>query len=192
MNSEPYRRGPTGSSMNRSASRRISSVRLPPSGNGSDGGPMLSATMEAAMIALPEAGGSADDIRLYVERLIRWTETGGEICSLQISRGAAERLFDAGLYPLRHRLGERLSGAGVIEYDANTIAALVDRLFQQSDTFESFWALSDGLLTEETVIPDIRRECPHDALSADLLRLMLLIAIVRSHGGPRAANHCLI
>ena len=109
-----------------------------------------------------------------------------------ISERAAEALFEATLYPLRNQLTTLFNDYGIIEYDVNTVAKVVDKLLTLTPSFETYYRVNEVLADPICTAPDITNLTAHDGLQSDLARSVVLIAILRKHCQQPLAGHSLI
>lgn len=154
---------------------------------------MPSITIDAGVLAAPPEPGSADDVESYVETLLDWSQLIEEPwVAIYMSERASESLFADGLYPLRDQLKRLFAANGIVEYDVNTVASVVDRLLQLTPSFETFFRIRDVLAEDLTTEPDVLRLCSGTRLQSDLARCIVLIAILRRHCGDSGSDHSLI
>lgn len=154
---------------------------------------MPSATIDAGVLATPPAGGSVADVYRYVETLLDWSQLLDEPwVAIYMSERASESLFEDALFPLRDQLKKLFSATGVIEFDVNTVATVVDRLLQLTPSFEAYFRIRDVLTEDLITEPDILRLCSGTRLQSDLARCVVLIAILRRHCREPVSDHALI
>lgn len=141
-----------------------------------------SATIEAGILAVPNAGASAEDAHGYIDRILAWSKLLDEPwIALCLSERASEALFTDELFPIRNQLQQLFSAHGIEEYDVNTVCAVVNRLLQHTPSFETYYRVREVLSEDLTTIPDVMQFCTGEGLQADLARCMLLLAIIRTH-----------
>src|SRR3990172_13086221 len=110
---------------------------------------MPSVTIDAGVLAAPLEHGSAEDAHRYVETLLDWSRLLDEPwVAIYMSERACEALFDDGLFPLRDQLKRLFTANGIVEYDVNTVAQVVDRLLQLTPSFETYFSIRDVLAEE--------------------------------------------
>ena len=154
---------------------------------------MPSVTIDAGVLAAPPERGSTDDVRRYVETLLDWSQLLDEPwVAIYMSERASETLFDDDLYPLRDQLKRLFSSTGIVEFDVNTVATVVDRLLQLTPSFETYFRIRDVLTERLTTEPDILRLCSGTRLQSDLARCVVMIAILRRHCQEPVSDHSLI
>ena len=137
--------------------------------------------------------GTAEDAHRYVETILDWSRLMEEPwVAIYMSERASEALFEDGLYPLRDQLRQLFATQGVVEYDVNTVAPVVDRLLQLTPSFETFFSIRDVLAENLTLEPDVLRLCSGEGLRSDLARCVVLIAVLREHCPQDASEHSLI
>lgn len=154
---------------------------------------MPSVTIDAGVLAAPPAHGSADDVERYVETLLDWSLLLQQPwVAIYMSEHASEALFADGLYPLRDQLKRLFAANGIVQYDANTVASVVDRLLQLTPSFETYFRIRDVLADDLTTEPDVLRLCSGTRMQSDLARCIVLIAILRRHCHEPVEDHSLI
>ncbi len=152
-----------------------------------------SVTIDAGVLAVPLEDGTAEDAYRYVDTILDWSRLLDEPwVAVYMSERASQALFDDGLFPLRDHLTRLFTANGIIEYDVNTVATVVDRLLQLTPSFETYFSIRDVLTEELTVEPDILRLCSGTRLQSDLARCVVLIAILRQHCQEPIQDHSLI
>lgn len=154
---------------------------------------MPSVTIDAGVLAAPPEHGSAEDAHRYVEALLDWSRLLDKPwVAIYMSERASEALFDDGLFPLRDQLKRLFTANGIVEYDVNTVAQVVDRLLQLTPSFETYFSIRDVLAEELSTEPDILQLCSGTKLQSDLARCIVLIAILRQHCREPVSDHSLI
>src|SRR5579863_8267919 len=109
---------------------------------------MLSVTIDTSTLAPPFSEPTSDGVYLFVEHLLDWKEAlDGGRARILTSRSAPEVLIRCELYPLRPHLTALLAQAAVVEYDANTIAILVETLLNRSLKLEDEFLVTDVLFS---------------------------------------------
>ena len=152
-----------------------------------------SVTIDAGVLAVPPQDGAAEAAHRYVETLLDWSKLLTEPwVAIYMSDRASEALFEDGLYPLRDSLKALFVAQGIVEYDVNTVASVVDRLLQQTPSFETYFSISDVLTEDLTLEPDVLRLCSGQRLQSDLARCVVLIAVLRGHCRKSTADHSLV
>lgn len=154
---------------------------------------MAGVTIDAGVLAAPPEDGPAADAHRYVESLLEWSKLLDTAwVSIFMSERASEALIDDGLFPIRQLLKRVFAKSGIVEYDVNTVAIVVDRLLQLTPSFETHFAVRDALADDLTIDPDILGLCVGDKLQSDLARCVVLIAILRHHCQQAVHDHSLI
>ncbi len=154
---------------------------------------MLDLTIDAGVIAVPSPVHSAEVVHDYVDTLLDWSKLLEEPwVAIHISEGASEALFADGLYPLREQLRTLFGDHGIVEYDVNTVAKLIDKLLTLTPSFETYYRVKDVLADALDTDPDIIKLTTHNGLQSDLARCVILIAILRKHCRQPLAGHSLI
>lgn len=154
---------------------------------------MPSVTIDAGVLIAPPEHGSVEDVHHYVNMLLDWSQLLREPwVAIYMSERASEALFDDGLFPLRDQLRCLFAENGIVEYDVNTVATVVDRLLQLTPSFETYFSIRDVLAENLTTEPDILRLCSGTRLQSDLARCVVLIAILRQHCRKPIRDHSMI
>lgn len=156
-----------------------------------------SVTIDAGVLAAPPADSSADAAYRYVDTLLDWRELLDKHkrwVAIYMSARASYALVADGLFPLRDSLRDLFKANGIREYDANTVARVVETLLQLTPSFEERFGVSDVLIDSPLPLtdPDILGLATGDELQWDLARCILLIAILRQHCEDIVRNHFLI
>ena len=152
-----------------------------------------SVTIDAGVLAVPVVGCTKDDIFKYVDTLLDWSKLLDEPwVAIYMSERASVCLFYDKLYPLREQLQQIFKTHGIVEYDVNTVARIVDRLLDITPSFEVHYRLRDVLSEHLETEPDVIKLTPHDELQSDLSRCITLIAILRKHCSQPLGGHLLI
>lgn len=154
---------------------------------------MPSVTIDGGVLAVPLANDDREETHRYIETLLDWRRLLEEPwVAIYMSERASEALFEDGLYPLRNQLREMFADQGIVEYDINTVAQVVNSLLQLTPSFETYFKIKDVLVDEVLTTPDILRLCCGSAMQSDLARCVVLIAILRSHCRTPVRDHSLI
>jgi hypothetical protein len=154
---------------------------------------MPSVTIDAGVLAVPLKHCSVDEVHRYVDTLLDWSQLLEEPwVAIYMSERASEVLFADDLFPLREQLKQLFTETGIVEYDVNTIATVVDRLLQLTPSFETYFSIRDVVAEALTTEPDILRLCSGTRLKTDLARCVVLIAILRHHCNEPIRDHTLI
>lgn len=154
---------------------------------------MPSVTIDAGVLAVPLPGNDTNAAHRYVETLLDWYRLLDEPwVAIYMSERASEALHQEGLYPLRDRLRILFVAHGIVEYDVNTVARVVDTLLQLTPSFETYFKVHDVLADPISTTPDILQLCTGPLLQFDLARCIVLIAILRRHCREPVSDHSLI
>ena len=149
-------------------------------------------TIDAGVLAVPVHDATAEDAHRYVETILDWSKLLDEPwVTILMSERAAGALVEDDLYPLRTQLKGLFAAKGILEYDVNTVAAVVDRLLQLTPSFETFFSIRDVLAENVTLEPDLLRFCSGNWLRSELARCAVLIAILREHCRQDVSEHSL-
>lgn len=152
-----------------------------------------SVTIDASVLAIPQQVGDPEEVYLYIDTILDWSKLLDEPwVAIYMSERASEALLEDGLYPFRDQLKRLFSGIGVIEYDVNTVATVVERLLQLTPFFETYFSIKDVLAENLSTEPDILKLCSGNSLRSDLARCVILIAILRRHCQQQVSGHSLI
>lgn len=150
-------------------------------------------TIDAGVLAVPHSTCSSDDVHRYVDKLLDWSSLLDEPwVAIHMSERASEALVTDGLYPLREQLREIFNAHGIVEYDVNTVARVVDQLLAITPSFETYYRVKDVLAEHVETDPDVIRLTTHDGLQSDLARCVTLIAVLRKHCSQPLGGHSLI
>ncbi len=154
---------------------------------------MPSVTIDAEVLVPPPISSTVEDTHRYVETLLDWHKFLDEQwVAIYMSEGAAEALFAEGLYPLRDDLKRLFAAQGIVEYDVNTVASVVDPLLKLTPSFESYFKIRDVLTGKVSTNPDILRLSAGGKIQSDLARCVILIAVLRQHCIVPIRDHFLI
>lgn len=152
-----------------------------------------SVTIDAGVLAVPDVNCPKDDALQYIDTLLDWSKLLDEPwVAIYMSERASESLFEDGLYPLRDQLSKLFSAHGIVEYDVNTVAKIVDHLLSITPYFETYYRVKDVLCEHLATDPDVIRLITHTGLQSDLARCIILIAILRKHCSQPLGDHSLI
>jgi hypothetical protein len=154
---------------------------------------MPSVTIDAGVLAVPLPDSDTNAAHQYVETLLDWYRLLDEPwVAIYMSERASEALLEEGLYPLRNRLKDLFAAHGIVEYDVNTVARVVDTLLQLTPSFEAYFKIHDVLAEPISTTPDILQLGTSSLLQSDLARCIVLIAILRRHCREPVNDHSLI
>ena len=106
-----------------------------------------------------------------------------------ISDNTLQTLYINNLYPLREKLKELLKLHGIPNYDSNTVATIVHKLLDRSQSFETCYGVKDILLKELKTDPNIVQQVPYDGLRDDLKRCVAFIAVLRKYCPQPLGGH---
>lgn len=155
---------------------------------------MPSVTIDAGVLAAPPLQGTTgDDAHRYLDTLLDWGKLLNEpSIAIYMSERASQALLDGNHYPFRGPLSQLFTAKGIVEYDVNTIAQLVERLLKSVPSFETRFSISDVLAENLITEPDVLRLCTGTALQSELERLLVLIAILGQYCQEQTRDHSLI
>lgn len=150
-------------------------------------------TIDAGVIAVPPTTCSSEDAHFYIKTLVDWSVLLNEPwIAIYMSERASEALYEDGLFPLRSHLQSLFSTHGIIEYDVNTVARLIERLLTLTPSFETYYAVRDILTEHLETDPDVIRLTTHAGLQRDLARCIVLLAILCKHCTQPLGGHTLV
>jgi hypothetical protein len=109
-----------------------------------------------------------------------------------MSENASAAMFEAGVYPLRDELKRLFSEKSIQAYDPNTVGLLAADLLKKTPGFETCFRMRDVLTSEVSTLPDLLSIHTGEALSSELARCVVIIAILRSHCTHPVLDHNLI
>ncbi len=154
---------------------------------------LSSVTIDAGLLAVPHVDRAKDGAFQYVDTLLDWSKLLDEPwVAIYMSERASESLFADGLYPLREQLRELFNAHGIVEYDVNTVAKIVNQLLAITPSFETHYRVKDVLSEHLETDPNVIRLTTHDGLQSDLARCITLIAVLRKHCSQPLGGHSLI
>ena len=143
---------------------------------------MLSVTIDTAVFAPPPLGSTQADVHSFVTTLLKWGDAmNGHRLDVYTSVHAPEVLGDSDLYPIRPRLTELLRQAAVFEYDANTVAVLVETILNRSEKIEEMLGISDILVDDLTIDPDYFASHSPTALRDEAQRCAAVVSLASQY-----------
>lgn len=152
-----------------------------------------SITIDAGVLAVPPPASNTNHAHQYIDTLLHWsTLLDKPWIAIYMSERASESLVTDGLYPLRDHLGKLFTAHGIVEYDVNTVARVIDRLLTITPSFETYYNVKDVLADNIETNPDVIRLTTFGGLQSDLARCIILIAILRKHCVQPLGGHSLI
>lgn len=152
-----------------------------------------SITIDAGVLAVPPPACNADYAYQYVDTLLDWSKLLDEPwVAIYMSERASEALVADNLFPLRDHLRRLFSAHGIVEYDVNTVARVIDRLLTVTPSFETYYKIREVLADHIETDPDVIRLTTSIGLQDDLARCITLIAILRKHCIQPLGGHSLI
>lgn len=154
---------------------------------------LSSVTIDAGVLAVPHPSCSIDDAYQYVDTLLDWKKIlNVQWIAIYMSERASEALIEDDLFPLRDQLKELINTHGIIEYDVNTVARIVNQLLTITPSFETYYRMKDVLTDQFETKPDVIKLITHNGLQSDLIRCITLIAILRKNCSLPLGGHSLI
>ena len=152
-----------------------------------------SVTIDASVLAVPHFSCTKDDAFQYVDTLLDWSKLLDETwVAIYMSERASEALDNDGLYPLRGHLRDFFNTHGIVEYDVNTVATITEKLLTLTPSFEDRYQVEDILSDNLETEPDIIGLATHDGLRSDLVRCIILIAVLRKYCSQPLGGHSLV
>lgn len=154
---------------------------------------MPSVTIDTCIFALPSEHATQEEVMGYVETLIDWSTLLDESwIEIYLCESISQDMLDENIYPIREKLKVLFKTIEVDVADANTVATVIDRLLRKTPTFETYFKISDILLNEVTITPDVLSIHTSKKLSSNLARIVVMIAIIRSCLKTPILDHNLI
>lgn len=154
---------------------------------------LLSVTIDAGVLAVPDINCTENDAFQYVETLLDWKKLLNESwLAIYMSERVSESLGADDLYPLRSHLNDLFKEHKIFEYDVNTVATVVDQLLRITPSFETHYCLHDVLHDKFKTEPDIIQLVPYENLQTDMARCITLIAILCKHCSRPLGGHSFI
>ncbi len=154
---------------------------------------IFSVTIDAGVLAVPQADCTDNDIYCYIETLLDWKKLLDEPWfAIYMSKETPYSLTYDNRYPSITQLKKLFSTHGIKEYDVATVSTVVDRLLQVTPSFETYYQLVNVLPEPLETEPDIFELTTSDALKEDLARCVVLIAILRNYCSETIGGHFLI
>ena len=154
---------------------------------------MLSVTIDAGVLAVPQPTCTYDDAYRYVDTLLDWKKLLDEPwVAIYMSEKVSEALIEDSLFPFREQLNELFRTHRIEEYDVNTVAKVANQLLTVTPSFETYYNFKDVLTEHLETEPDILKLTTCYGLQTDLARCVVLIAILRKHCLQPLGGHSLI
>jgi hypothetical protein len=154
---------------------------------------VLSVTIETAVFAPPPIDASTEVVRSFVETLLEWKEAmDDERLDVYTSGFAADVLINCNLYPIRPQLKALLAQSAVFEYDANTVAVLAETILNRSSKIEDKLGISDILVSELALNPDVFAHYTPSQLLDDAQRCVIVLSLAnRFVNEPMLRGHAI-
>ncbi len=154
---------------------------------------MPSVTIDAGVLAPPPVTAPPGQVHSYVETLLDWSRLLDEPwIAVYMSERASEALFEDKLYPLYDSLRTLFDAHGVVEYDVNTVVRVANALLELTPSFETYFKARDVLASDIATEPDLLSIHTSSGLVADLMRCVVLLAVLRSHCRNPVVDHALV
>lgn len=139
---------------------------------------MLGVTIDTAVFAPPQIDATRDEVYRFITTLLEWKDAMGQgYIRLYRSRFTQEVLMQCDLYPLRPRLKELLRNAEIVEYDANTISVWVEKILKGAIEIEPALGITDVLLEDVTIDPDVFVSATPVALRQNSVRCAVILSL---------------
>lgn len=142
--------------------------------------------LDAGLMVLCLGRTSAKETYAVVENLFAWAGLLDEKwVTVLMSKTAAGALVADGLYPSYDKLSELFSAYGVVEYSANDVIQVVNRLLAMEPYFEDYCKIEYIWFDEEQVAthPDVLDATAGPCLRAGLAHCMATIAALQRYCG---------
>ena len=140
---------------------------------------LVTLTIDAGVLAVPDAVGSDYSPHQYVEQILACGELlKKDWINVNISEQARDALVIEGHYPNTPRLREFLASHHLVEYDVPTVEKVVNRLMSISPSFEDYFQLNYISQKNVETSPDISRLNMHESLQDNLERSITMIALL--------------
>lgn len=154
---------------------------------------MLVVSIDAGVLAVPREILNREQVYAYVDTLREWWQLLDEPwISVYLSERASELLVEEGLYPFRETLKSLFQTNGIVEFDGNTVAQVVERLLRLTPSFEAYFRIRDVLLAQLETEPTLLSLTVGPNMATDLGRCVVLLAILRQHCRNALQNHSLV
>lgn len=115
-----------------------------------------SIAVEAALIALPDDDATADDLTIYIDRLLQWSELLDEgTISLRLSETTTQALFDSNRFPHARRIDGLFRKRSLEAFDGTTVARIINRLLELTPSLEKETGTSELLIDDFISNPDV-------------------------------------
>ena len=140
-------------------------------------------TVDGGVFVLPGRDTSADDLRMFVERLSGWEGLLDESwVSLLKSGEPSEQLAEDGLLPTWEELQAAFGRHGIVEYSVNDVSQLMFRILGAALPIEDHFGVQEILFDVEEVAtdPDVLGCSAGESLRFGLARCLVLTGLLRS------------
>jgi len=154
---------------------------------------MPSVTIDTCVLAAPPITSTHDEIVNYVDTLLDWSKLLKEdSVSIFMSEKAAQLMCEVNVYPFRPALKFLFQKKGVLIYDANTVALLIEQLLKETPYLEEYFEITDVLPNDLQTNPNLLSLHSSPVLASDLARIVVILAILRTSCTNPILNHSLI
>ena len=150
-------------------------------------------TIDASVLAVPHVSCTKYDAFQYVDTLLDWSKLLDDTwVAIYMSERASDALIADDLYPFREHLRKLFKAHGIVEYDVNTVATITEKLLTLTPSFEDRYQVEDVLPENLATKPDVINLTVHEGLRSDLVRCIILIAVLRKYCSQPLGGHSLI
>lgn len=149
-------------------------------------------TLDAGILACPRGDVTAADSRAFVEGLLEWSRLLDEHwVTVLTSSGSWKALAADGFLGFYEPVAQLLAASGVVEYCANDVMQVLDRLLYHPPWFEEHLGVDDALVNWEHVAtqPDVLSVSAGPNLRRELERCLVLIALHQKRYGNGVDHH---
>lgn len=154
---------------------------------------LMSVTIDPSVLAVPSVDCTEDDAYRYVETLLDWKILLDEQwAEVYISEQAPDILDREGLYPLRDHLKALLRRHKIDAYNVKEIVTVVNKLLSRASLFEDHYQIKDVLYDRFEINPDVISPVTHTHLQSNLIRCIVLIAILSKYCRRSSGEYVLI
>ena len=152
----------------------------------------VSTTIGTSVLAIPKQSETPEGAFDYVKRVVECKKILDEPwISVFVSSGAVEALWCDDVYPLRRQLQDMLNSHRIIDFDAQTLFVVIDKVLSKMDGCHLCFGASEVNVRECITEPDILTVFDEgSALRSDLEQCITLHGIVRRYCGIE--NHPLM
>lgn len=115
---------------------------------------MASVVLDPRLLAAPTIGDTAEDFYRFVDRLLEWRDFGRQKgAALAITKDAATKLEEDGVYPMPVALAAEMRRLGIQEYDLPTLKQLCDLFLNPKVTLQGYLGVEEILCDSRSINP---------------------------------------